>query len=107
MATGRVINTDNSFEVQRTPKMTLAVVSQSEIMDEAAVCDMILRSSSDSIAEVCGLYVDGEFEGAVQSRTELDAILDSILDAYRGDVKSGWNSFRTWKSSRGCIRFPP
>lgn len=85
MATGRVINTDNSFEVQRTPKMTLAVVSQSEIMDEAAVCDMILRSSSDSIAEVCGLYVDGEFEGAVQSRTELDAILDSILDAYRGD----------------------
>lgn len=85
MATGRVINTDNSFAVQRTPKMTLAVVSQSEIMDEAAVCDMILRSSSDSIAEVCGLYIDGTFEGAVQSRTELDAVLDSILDAYRGD----------------------
>lgn len=85
MATDRVINTDNSFEVERTPKMTLAMVSKSDIMDEKELCDSILRSSSDSIAEVCGLYIDGEFEGSVQSRSELDAVLNGILDAYRGD----------------------
>lgn len=82
MAAERVINTDNSFEVQRTPKMTLTMVPKSEILDEAEICDMILRSSSDSIAEVCGLYIDGKFEGAVQSRSELDAMLNGILQSY-------------------------
>ena len=85
MASDRVINTDNSFEVERAPKMTLAMVSKSDIMDERALCDSILRSSSDSIAEVSGLYIDGNFEGSVQSRSELDAVLDGILDNYRSD----------------------
>ena len=82
MAEERVINTDNSFEVQRIPKLTIAVVNESQIMDEAAVCDQILRSSSSSIEEASGLYVDGTFEGAVDSRQELDALLQSILAQY-------------------------
>lgn len=82
MAAQRVINTDNSFEVQRIPKLTIAVVSESQIMDEAAVCDQILRSSSSSIEEASGLYVDGTFEGAVDSRQELDALLQSVLAQY-------------------------
>lgn len=83
MATGRVNNTDNSFEVQRTPKLTIAMVSKTDILDEAEVCDKILESSSDSIAEVSGLYIDGQFEGSVQSRSELDTVLDSLLAQYR------------------------
>ena len=85
LAADRVINTDNSFQVERTPKMTLTMVSKTEIMDEKELCDSILRSSSDSIAEVCGLYIDGKFEGSVQSRSELDGVLDGILDAYRSE----------------------
>lgn len=82
MASERVINTDNSFEVQRTPKMTIGVASQSEILDETSVCDKILESSSDSIAEVSGLYIDGKFEGAVESKSELNAMLQTILNSY-------------------------
>lgn len=82
MATERVINTDNSFAVERVPKLTIAVAPKSEILDETAVCDKILRSSSDSIAEVSGLYIDGKFEGALQSRTELDNLLNGILQSY-------------------------
>jgi murein DD-endopeptidase MepM/ murein hydrolase activator NlpD len=82
MATDRVINTDNSFEVQRVPKLTIAVVSKSEIMDESAVCDKILETSGDSITEGSGLYIDGKFEGAVQSREELESLLDSLLKSY-------------------------
>lgn len=82
MAAGRVINTDNSFTVERTPKMTLTVASQDDILDEAALCDRILQSSSDSIAQLVGLYVDGEFTGAVQDREELEDMLDSIRAAY-------------------------
>lgn len=87
MAAERVINTDNSFEVQRVPKLTIAVVSKSDILDQVAVCDKILESSGDSIAEGSGLYVDGKFEGAVQSREELESFLGSLLDNYRTDNK--------------------
>lgn len=83
MATSRVINADNSFEVQRVPKLTIAVVSKSDILDEGAVCDRILESSGDSITEGSGLYVNGCFEGAAQSRSQLEAMLDSLLDKHR------------------------
>ncbi len=82
MASERVINTDNSFQVERTPKLTLAMVSQDEMLDATALCDEILRASSDSIAEASGLYIDGKFEGSVESRAELDGVLDGILKAY-------------------------
>lgn len=88
MASERVINTDHSFEVQRSPKMTIAVVSQSDILDESSVCDKILSSSSDSIAEGSGLYIDDKFEGAVQSRSELEAMLQSILSSYTDASKN-------------------
>lgn len=82
MVNDRVINTDNSFEVKRVPKLTIAVVSKSEIIDENAVCDKILENSNDSICQASGLYIDNKFECAVQSRQELDALLDSILKSY-------------------------
>ena len=78
LAVERVNNTDNSFHVRRTPKMTITVASRSDIMDENAVCDKILRTSGDEIAEVSGLYIDGEFEGSVTSRSELEALLQKI-----------------------------
>lgn len=83
LATQRVINTDNSFQVQRVPKLTLAMVNDAEMLDENAVCDMILSSSSASITEASGLYVDGQFIGAVPSRSQLDTVLQDILDSYR------------------------
>ena len=83
MATERVNNTDNSFQVQQVPKLTIAVVNEDEMLDETALCDQILRSSSDSIAQVSGLYIDGQFEGAVESRAQLDAVLNGIRNAYR------------------------
>ena len=82
LATERVINTDNSFEVERTPKMTLAVATKSDILSENAMCDKILRSAGDSIADVCGLYIDGKFEGAVNSRFAMQGILDTILNKH-------------------------
>lgn len=83
MAVERVNNTDNSFKVERTPKLTIAVVNQKDKLDETSLCDEILRSSSDSIAQVSGLYIDDKFEGSVESRAELDAVLNDILSSYR------------------------
>lgn len=83
LATERVNDPDNTFQLERTPKLTIAMVDQADMLDENALCDEILRSSSDSIAQVSGLYIDDKFEGAVESRAELDALLNSILDSYK------------------------
>ncbi len=82
LASARVINTDNSFEMQRTPKLTVAVASKDAILDEKALAEKILLTSGDSIAEVSGLYIDGEFKGAVQSRDQLEALLNTIKNKY-------------------------
>lgn len=83
LAAQRVLNTDHSFEVERIPKMTLAVVPQGDILDENAICDRILSSSSDSIAEMSGLYVEDEFVGALQSGKQIQAVLKGILSTYQ------------------------
>ena len=41
MAVERVNNTDNSFKVERTPKLTIAVVNQKDKLDETSLCDEI------------------------------------------------------------------
>lgn len=81
MAEQRVIHTDSDFRLEQTPRLTLAVVPEDQMMDATALCDEILRNSADSIAEASGLYVDGVFEGSVESRSELDAVLNGILAA--------------------------
>lgn len=72
LAVERVINTDSSFRLEQSPKLTLAVVPKDGMLDETALCDEILRTSGDSIAQASGLYINGKFEGSVDSRSELD-----------------------------------
>lgn len=89
MVTERVCATDDNATLQvRSPKMTLAVVSRSEVLDEATVCDKIIRTAGDEFAEATGLYVDGELVGTMTSQEELDALLEERLDAYRADNRT-------------------
>lgn len=83
MAAGRVINEGNAFQVECAPRLTLAVVSSSELLDRNTVCDRILMTSGDAITQASGLYVDNKFQGAVADRAALDGVLDGILDQYR------------------------
>ena len=82
LAVERVINTDSSFRLEQSPKLTLAVVPKDGMLDETALCDEILRTSGDSIAQASGLYINGKFEGSVDSRSELDGMLNGILQSY-------------------------
>ncbi len=88
MAAGRVINADNSFSVERVPKLTLTLVKKDEILDETAVCDRILGSSSSQLSQSSGLYVDGSFVGALSSRTLMDDLINAALEDRRGDGDS-------------------
>ena len=78
LARDRVTNEDNSFVVERVPTLTLVVQDGKSPMNANQVCDAILRNSGDDIAEAVGLYVEGEFVGAMQDADELTALLDNL-----------------------------
>ena len=64
------------------PTLRLTANSEATLIDAHTVCDRILQNAGESISELSGLYIDGEFEGAISSRETLDGILESILASY-------------------------
>ena len=93
LANGRVINADNSFSVERVPKLTLTLVNKDDILDEAAVCDRILDTAGDRLSESSGLYVDGAFVGALPSRALLEESMDAALSARLNGSETGSAAF--------------
>ena len=67
MAMGRVVNVDNSFSVESVPRLAVTIQKGQEVLDDAQLCDAILRTAGDSIAEATGMYVDNAFIGAMES----------------------------------------
>ena len=82
IAAGRIVNVDDSFQIQRTPKLTVAMASTADLMDENETCDAILRTAGGSVVEACGLYIDGKFTTAVGSEVTINRILKEILKKY-------------------------
>ena len=80
LARDRVINEGDVFEVDAVPTYTITMQGFKTPLSEEQVCDGILRSAGDSIAEACGLYVDGKFIGAMESETALNALLDQLKE---------------------------
>lgn len=80
LARDRVTNEDDSFTVDTVPTLTLTIKSGKKPMNANQVCDAILRNSGDAIAEATGLYIDGEFMGAMQDSEELQALLDGMKE---------------------------
>ncbi len=78
---GMVIDADDSFRVERAPKLTLSVARKEELLDEKAVCNAILDSVGESVTETSGLYVDGVFRGAMNRQT-LQQLMQTVLDAH-------------------------
>ncbi len=82
LARGRVINADNSFSVDAVPVFSMTMQKGQTALSEAEVCDAILRTSGNSIAEGTGVYVGGSFMGALESREDMEGLLQSILDSH-------------------------
>lgn len=83
MVNERVRDTGEATLQVRTPKMTLAVLSDAQVLDETSVCDKIIQLSGDEFAQATGIYVDGELMGSVTSADEAAALLDERLAVYR------------------------
>lgn len=82
LARDRVIDETGSFTVADVPRLTLTVRGEQAALTESQVCDGILSTAGDSIAEATGLYVDGNFIGAMVSHQDMQEMLDGIQDGY-------------------------
>lgn len=75
---GLVIDEQDDFTVERSPKMTLTLADHVELMDEAAVRDALLVQAGNSLVHTSGLYVDGVFRGAMD-RATLKSLMAWVL----------------------------
>lgn len=82
MACDRVVNVDNFFSVEAAPTLAVTIKGSKETLSESALCDAILGTAGDAIAQATGLYVDNRFVGAMPSATELNGLLESIKDGH-------------------------
>ncbi len=78
---GMVIDANDSFQVERAPKMTLTVAHGNRLLDEQDICNVILERVGDSVTHTTGLYVDGVFCGALAANP-LEQIMQDVLQAY-------------------------
>ena len=79
---GSVINADGAFVVDRTPTMTLQVVAGQSILTEQETQDKLLSTMSDTLMDGAGLYVDGTFRGALDSKQTIQSLLDTALQKH-------------------------
>lgn len=82
MALDRVTNEDNSFSVDPVPIMEMTIRRGQTALTGSQVCDAILRTSGNSIAEATGLYIDGRFIGAVEDRDKMQSVLDAMMEGH-------------------------
>ena len=80
LARNRVNNVDDSFSVDAVPVFTMQIQGNKTTLSGHEVCDGILRTAGDSIAEATGLYVNGDFIAAMESREELQSVLDGLKE---------------------------
>lgn len=86
MASERVSNAAETVDVDVVPTYTFTEISEDQYYVMASnVCDKIIAASDGVIEEATGLYIDGEFMGAVKSETDLRFILQSILKENKTD----------------------
>ena len=79
----RIVSTSDDQIFELDPSFTVVKVEKDKVSDIPEVTDNLIQMSSQDIMEAEGLYIDGEFYGAVTDQSLIRSILDSTLDSYR------------------------
>lgn len=79
---GRVISTDDSTELSLKPTFTVAAVNPEDISTAEELTDSLIQMSTTDIQQAQGLYIDGQFYGAVTSAGLIEGVLDDTLAQY-------------------------
>ena len=85
----RIVNEDYLPPEDSVPIFSLVIVEDDQISDQDVLINNIIRASGNEIEEAAGLYVDGEFIGAVEDG---DALLFSLKARKDGTYVPGVSS---------------
>ncbi len=81
----RLVYLDDSEQVTIQPTYNVEVMDEDECMDEYQLADAIISLSGDDMLEAEGLYVDGNFYGALSDVGVIQSELDSYLDTFKSE----------------------
>ena len=88
----KLVSTDEqTWNLNSSIKMVS--LGKENAVDERQLANRILETSDEDIVEATGLYVDGEFVGAVQDPTKLNAALESLKAPYENGAENRTVSF--------------
>lgn len=79
--TNKLVST-NDQTWQPNTSIKMVSLKKDEVIDERQLANNILSASNENIVEATGLYVDGEFIGAVKDPTKLKAALAELKAPY-------------------------
>ncbi|MBR2028295.1 MAG: peptidoglycan DD-metalloendopeptidase family protein [Oscillospiraceae bacterium] len=78
----KLVTLDDSQQWSMNPEIKITTKLGNTIVDERRLSDAILQASEEDIVSATGLYVDGEFHGAVENVEPVQAAIDSMLAPY-------------------------
>lgn len=78
----RIVATEAETELNLDPTFMVAAVNPEHITDTETLTDDLIRMSTADIQQAQGLYIDGEFYGAVLTAKAIEDILDDKLQEY-------------------------
>ena len=82
---GRMVYLDDSEYVDILPSYSIEMVRNEDVLTEYQLADAMIQLSGDEMLQAQGLYIDGEFYGALEDGSIIQATLDNILEQYQGD----------------------
>lgn len=78
----RIVYDDESEKVVSTPSFTLTRVADGTVFSTPEeLCDNLISASGQVVQELSGLYINGQFYGAVEDGDSLQRYLDGLLRA--------------------------
>ncbi len=79
----RITYVEGDEKVTITPKLAVKLITdEADTVTPDELVDKLLINSDADIVEACGVYVDGEFLGAVKDRQTVDSMLSRRLSRY-------------------------
>lgn len=87
MMQSRIIYEDKE-EIKPTAVFKLAVVNDAQVETADTLSNKMIQTSTDVIAQSNGVYIDGEFYGAIEDASKLEELLASMKEKYQDGDKS-------------------
>lgn len=81
---------DNGAEVNENaevkhPEYSLELVSLNMLSDKATLSDSLIENSPEQLTLACGIFIDGDFIGAVKNEIDATGVFEKLLEPYKTD----------------------